>query len=258
MFSIARFSEQFMILFRQNKNRHGLIFAIFIIFQLIGYANYFASNGGRDLENFYKFATFLTFIMSIMACQDVFNKLRNTASGIQYFMTPATILEKYLAAWLYSSLFAFVTTQLTYFVVHFIGINVGNAITGMSSELGFPVWQDILKVFLSVMFVHSVFFFGSLLFRKNPIIKTMGSYIAIMFLFTVTFAWYAKHYLLSTQLIDSNNMNINFNGSLGSSINGMPFQHFLEMIGLNIKWILSVIALLLWSGSYILLTKKQI
>jgi len=48
------------------------------------------------------------------------------------------------------------------------------------------------------------------------------------------------------------------NGSLGSSINGMPLQHFLEQIGMNIKWVLCGIALLLWSGSYILLHKKQI
>jgi hypothetical protein len=258
MFNIARFSEQFMILFRQNKNRHGMILGIFILFQLFGYVKYFTGDGSKDLDDFYKFATAFSFILCVMSCQDVFNKLRNTPSGIQYLMTPATILEKYSAAWLYSSMFAFIATQLTYFVVHFLCINVGNLITGMGSELGFPAWQDVQKIFLTVMFVHSIFFFGSILFRKNPIIKTIGSYIGIMFLLTLIFAWYAKHFLVNTQILHSKSLNINLNGSLGSSINGMPLQHFLEQIGMNIKWVLCGIALLLWSGSYILLHKKQI
>jgi hypothetical protein len=258
MFNIARFTEQFMILFRQNKNRHGLILGIYIIFQLFGYINFFAGNGNKDVESFYKFTTILTFILTVLSCQDVFNKLRNTPSGIQYLMTPATIVEKYSAAWLYSSLFIFATVQLTYFIVHFIGIGIGNTITGMGAGFNFPNWEDVRTVFLSVMFIHSIFFFGSLLFRKNPIIKTIGAYVGISFVLTLTFVWYAKHFLIDTQLIQSDSFNINMNGSLGSSINGMPIQHFIEMIGLNIKWIMSGIALLLWGGSYMLLNKKQI
>lgn len=258
MFSIARFSEQFKILFRQNKNRHALVLFIFFAFQLFGFLNYYTGNNHKEIDDFYKTAVFLTIGLSVMACQDVFNKLRNTPSGIQYLMTPATIIEKFSAAWLYSSLFAFVVSHITFFIVQFVGVSLGNLITGLDSSFGIPDWYDISKVFLTVMFTHSIFFFGSLLFRKNPIIKTIASYIGIVFLFTLTFAWYAKHYLVNTQLFGSNSLNINMNGSLGSSINGMPIQHFLEIIGLNIKWILSGIALLLWGGSYVLLNKKQI
>jgi len=258
MFSIARFSEQFMILFRQNKNRHILILSIFLGIQLFGFLNFFSGNSNKHIEDFYNIAVIFTFILSVMACQDVFNKLRNTPSGIQYLMTPATILEKYSAAWIYSSLFIFLTAQATYFVVQFAGVSLGNVITGMNSGFGFPEWMNIWNIFLTVLFIHSVFFLGSLLFRKNPIIKTLVSYTGIVLLITLAFAWYAKHFLIDTQLLGSDSFNINMNGSLGSSINGMPIQHFLEMIGLNIKWILGGIAFLLWGGSYVLLNKKQI
>lgn len=258
MFSIARFSEQFMILFRQNKNRHGLILAIFIGIQLFGYVNYFMEPYSRDLESFSKTAIFLTVILSVMACQDVFNKLRSTASGIQYLMTPATITEKYLAAWLYSSLFVFLVAQLTYLAIQFLGISLGNIITGINSGFGIPEWIDIWRIFLSVMFTHAVFFFGSILFRKNPIIKTMASYIGIVFVLTLIFAWFAKHYLINSPWTGGDNMSINMNGSLGSTINGVPLQYYLEFIGVNIKWILGGIAILLWGGAYLLLNKKQI
>lgn len=247
-----------MILLRQNKNRHGWMLAIFVILQLFGFANHFYGDGNRSVEDFYNFGTILTFIACVMASQDVFNKLRNTASGIQYLMTPATILEKYAAAWTYSALFAFATTQATYFVVQVLGISLGNLLTGDGSAFGFPSLEQVQTVFLTVLYVHSIFFFGSILFRKNPIIKTIGSYLGILFLVTLIFAWYAKHFLFNAQLLESNSLNINMNGSLGSSINGMPVQHFLEMIGLNIKWILGGITVLLWSGSYLLLNKKQI
>lgn len=258
MFNIARFSEQFMILFRQNKGRHGLILSIFIGIQLFGFINFFTRSSYSDISDLYNTGIFLTIILSILACQDVFNKLRNTPSGIQYLMTPATILEKYSAAWLYSSLFVFIAAQLTYVGVQFVGVSLGNLITGMGTGYGFPEWKNVWDIFLTMMFLHSTFFFGSLLFRKNPIIKTLVSYIGINLLITLVFAWYAKAFLMDTQLLKSNSLNINMNGSLGSSINGMPIQHFIEMIGLNIKWILSGIALLFWGGSYLLLYKKQI
>lgn len=258
MFNIARFSEQFNILFRQNKNRHGLILGVFVGIQLFGYVNYFMEPNSQDLGGFFKTAIFLTIILSVMACQDVFNKLRNTPSGIQYLMTPATIIEKYLAAWLYSSLFVFLASQLTYVVVQLLGINLGNIITGINSGFGFPEWIDVWRVFLNVMFTHAVFFFGSILFRKNPIIKTMASYIGIVFVLTLIFAWFAKHYLIDSQWTGGDNLSINMNGSLGSTINGVPLQYYFEFIGVNIKWILGGIALLLWGGSYVLLNKKQI
>jgi len=258
MFSIARFSEQFMILFRQNKSRHGLILGIFVGIQLFGFANYFSGTGNKDIASFYQFATFLTIILGVMACQDVFNKLRSTPSGIQYLMTPATITEKYSAAWLYSSIFAFLVAQTTFFLVQFLGVTVGNAITGLNSEFGFPEWKGIWDVFLTVMFTHAVFFFGSLLFRKNPIIKTLGSYIGIVLLLSLSFAWFAKTYLINTAWNGTDQLSINMDGSLGSSINGVPLSRYLEFIGMNIKWILGGIALLLWSGSYALLYKKQI
>ena len=258
MFNIARFSEQFMILFRQNKIRHGLILVIFIGIQLFSFLNNFTGNN-RDPESYYNMGVIITFILCIIACQDVFNKLRNTPSGIQYLMTPATILEKYSAAWLYSSLFIVIAAQLTYLGVQFIGISLGNLITGMNETFGFPEWKKVLSIFQAALFVHAIFFFGSLLFRKNPIVKTIGSYLAIVFFITIAFAWYAKHYLVYSTLLNSNSLiNINMGGSFGSSINGMPIHHFLEINGINIKWILASIALLLWGGSYLLLNKKQI
>lgn len=258
MFSITRFSEQFMILFRQNKNRHGLILAIFVGIQLFGLVNHFSGSGNHDTEGFYKTAIFFNIILCVMACQDVFNKLRSTPSGIQYLMTPATITEKYSAAWLYSSLFVFAVAQLTYVVLQIIGVSAGNLLTGLDSSYGLPNWKNVWDVFQTVMFAHGVFFFGSLLFRKNPIIKTLGAYIGIVFILTLCFAWFAKNYLFETQVLGSDNLHVNMDVSLGSSINGIPIQHFIELIGLNIKWILGSIVVLLWGGSYWLLYKKQI
>lgn len=256
MFTIKRFSEQFLLLFRQNKNRHLLILGIFVVYQLFGFVNYFTNPNHSDVESFYKTAIFFSIILCIVACQDVFNYLRSTPSGIQYLMLPATIVEKYAAAWLYSSLFSFLVVQGTFYVVQFVSIGLGNLLTGMDSAYGMPYGFNLWDVFQAFMLTHSVFFFGSILFRKNPIIKTLVSYMGIAFVATLAFAWYAKHFLFNTELLQTSTFSITVGDSFGGNLNGL--QEFFTMLGMNIEWILGVIAVLLWSGSYLLLNKKQI
>lgn len=258
MFNIARFSEQFNILFRQNKNRHGMILGIFIAFQLFSYISFFFIDPQPEVDGFFKTAYFLIIILCIVASQDVFNKLRNTPSGIQYLMTPATITEKYAAAWLYSSLFVFITSMLTFWVVQLFGISVGSLITGIETDYGMPTWKKVLEVFYTMMFTHSIFFFGSLLFRKNPIIKTAAAYMGIVFLLTLVTIWFAKEFFNQLVILGPENVNISINGAMTSSINGINPNTFLSYIGMNIEWILGGITLLLWGGSYLLLNKKQI
>ena len=257
MFNIARFSEQFMILFRQNKNRHGLILGIFVAFQLFSFINFFFNDPQPDVHGFFKTAYFMTIVLCVVACQDVFNKLRHTPSGIQYLMIPATITEKYAAAWLYSSLFVFVSSMLTFWVMQIFGITVGNLITGMGVDYGMPGWEKVLDVFSTMMFTHSVFFFGSLLFRKNPIVKTAAIYMGTLFILAMIMAWMAKEYFTQMVVYGGNSTHINVD-AMGSTINGVDLNTFFSYIGMNIKWFLGGIMLLLWGGSYLLLNKKQI
>lgn len=258
MFNIKRFTEQFTILVRQNKNRHLLLLAVFVGIQLFGYVNYFTGNSHMEAGGFYTTANIFSAIIGIVACQDVFNRLRSTPSGIQYLMLPATITEKYAAAWLYSSLFALAMVQGTYFVVQTIGIGSGNLITGLGSSYGYPDAVDMLTVLQTALFTHAIFFFGSILFRKNPIIKTLGSYIGISFVVTLLFAWYAKLFLFGTHWTNDSNMVLGPNGVFEGSINGMPLQQLFEFIGVNVKWFMGALSLLLWSGAYLLLKNKQI
>lgn len=258
MFTIKRFSEQFMLLFHQNKNRHLLILGIFVGIQFFGFIKYFTGVFHQDIAAFYNTSTVFSVILCILACQDVFNKLRSTSSGIQYLMLPATTVEKYTAAWLYSLVFTFLAVQATFVVTQIVGIGIGNMLTGMDSSFGFPEWKTIQDVLQTVIYAHALFFFGSILFRKNPIVKTIGSYIGIVFVVTLCFAWYAKHYLFGVNWANDDRFILHMDGSLGSSINGTPIMQFMEFIGLNIKWIMATITLLLWSGAYILLHKKQI
>jgi hypothetical protein len=247
-----------MILIRQNKFRHLLILGVFVGIQLFGYVIYFTHITVGEPESFYKTAVIFSVILSIMACQDVFNKLRSTPSGIQYLMLPATITEKYAAAWLYSSLFTLLVVHATYFLVQFIGIGTGNLLTGMGLGFGFPGWTDVFNTVKTVLYTHSLFFFGSILFRKNPFLKTLGSYMGIVFVLTLLTAWIAKMVLFNPNSVNEGTFTLSSDTLFESSINGVPVKQIIEFIGVNITWFLGAVSVLLWGGAYLLLNKKQI
>jgi len=258
MFSIARFLEQFRILVRQNLNRHGLVLGIFVLLQMFVQVLYFNGFGGMNEHSFYKIAMFLNIILCVLACQDVFNRLRNTPSGIQYLMTPASITEKYAASWVYSALFVFVGVQCTFVVFQLIGISIGNLITGMGSGYGLPEWMDIWGIFKSVLLIHSIFFLGSLVFKKNPIIKTIATYMGINFLFSILFMIIAGLYIHSFKSNGPEDFQMMFGNHFGNFGDNTPFNHFIEFIIKYIEWILGCLAVIFWAVSYRILIKKQI
>lgn len=258
MFSIARFSEQFRILVRQNLNRHGLVLGIFVLLQMFVQVLYFNGFGGMDEKSFYKIAMFLSIILCVLACQDVFNRLRNTPSGIQYLMTPASMTEKYAASWVYSALFIFLVVQSAFVVFQLIGMSIGNLITGMGSGYGIPEWIDIWDIFKAVLLTHSIFFLGSLVFKKNPIIKTIATYMGINFLFSLIFMIIAGIYFHNFKSNGPENFQIIFNNHFGNIGDGTPFTDFLEFIVKNIEWFLGCLTVIFWAVSYRILIKKQI
>lgn len=256
MFSIPRFSEQFRILVRQNLNRHILVLGIFVLLQLFLQVIDFIGFDIRD-QTFYKITTVLSVVICVLACQDVFNRLRNTPSGIQYLMTPASMTEKYAAAWVYSALFVFLATQISFVAIQLFGVSIGNLITGKDSGYGMPEWIDIWDIFKSVLFIHSFFFLGSLVFKKHPIIKSIATYMGLNFIFGIIIAIFAITYFHNLKSNSSEDLQNLFKNHF-ENLDDTPFIHFLEFIVNYIEWFLGVLTVIFWAVSYRILIKKQI
>lgn len=241
MFSFKRFFKQFKIDILQNAHRHGLYLLIICLLFIYNryhvyhylYSGSFESERMMRPEDFVKIIMIILGVIDMFISIDMFRNLSKTNSGINYLMMPATTLEKYLAAWAYSTLFTFVIYIIAYFVIDRTSMFIGNLITGHS-------YQDIetsiitrfhMLFFKYMIFFQSFFFLGAVLFRKNSFIKTT----ATLFFFTILIS------IISNYIIKISNINVSS-------------EYFVKII----KTIFYIIPFICWSAGYLKLKNTQI
>lgn len=262
MFSFKRFSEQFKINILQNAHRHGLfllIVSLFLIIKYYHYFNHFNYGGFEGFEgrNMLSSALFVTSIMSIIVSIDIFKKLSITNYGIHYLMIPASTLEKYLAAWLYSTLFTFVIYITLYYIIHLLSMFVGNLITGLNLPYQHFSLSQLWEYFTKMMFIQSFYFLGAILFKKNSFVKTtaciFGCVIILIIIgsYVITF----NHALdLSLFNINSTSTDNNVTNNTINGLNPEVIEHYKDMIEI----ILYIIPFICWSAAYIKLKRAEI
>jgi len=181
MFSIKRFFEQFKIIWMQNSQRIFLNMGILAL--LIIFFNFMIFNQYIDKFNFFGFGGVIIAFMTFISSANVFSSLQQTSSGIHYFMTPATITEKYAAVWFYSSFFTIFVYSITIILIYIFSISVGNLFTDFHLSLNLPNSEMLWQGLLGILFYQSFFFLGATVFKKNPFFKTL--FCIILFLMVV-------------------------------------------------------------------------
>jgi hypothetical protein len=259
MFSFKRFYEQFKILVYQNFNRHGVFLLIYVLYLVFVHFKYFNTSGNSADYPFESFG-FIISLAGIFFSIDVFGKLRtSTGSGITYMMTPATIFEKFFSALIYSTIVVFIVFFITYLFVNFVAITTGNIIQTTHLPYYFPDLHKIWSVLSDMLFFQSLYFLGSVFFRKNPFGKTTAVIAGFIVIVSLISAFILKHSIQGSNEFFHNNFTFNFNGSMDDyTINGVPMDIFFE----NVKNVIIVCAYILpvacWTASYFRLKKLEI
>jgi hypothetical protein len=256
MFSFKRFFRQFKINILQNAYRHGLFLLVICLFLIINHYHYFYF-GGFERRDMLNSAGFVIIIMSILISIDMFKNLARTDSGINYLMMPATTIEKYLAAWVYSTLFTFVIIITTYFVIHVTSMFIGNLITGLHLPYQYFEPSRLWNFFIKMMFFQSFYFLGALLFKKNSFIKTTAALFFLMILISITGSFIIKNYFELSNSNIGDSLNLNFNGD-NSEIMSPNIPASIEYVGEIVKTILYIIPFICWSAAYLKLKNTQI
>lgn len=259
MFSLKRFSEQFKILVYQNYTRHGLFLLIYVLYLIFIHFKYF-NTLGHSAENPFESFGFIVSLAAIFFSIDVFGKLRtSTGSGITYMMIPATIFEKFFAAWFYTTVVTFLSFFSIYLIVHTLSILTGNMINIADLPYHFPDIEKIWDVLSDMLFFQSLYFLGSVIFRKNPFGKTTAIIVGLIVLMSIISGLILKYSVEGSENFFKNNFTFNFNGSMNDyTINGIPMEVFIE----NVKNILIICAYILpvacWTAAYFRLKKLEI
>ena len=128
-----------------------------------------------------------------------FSEIRQKERGIYYFMIPASLEEKYLVKLISTLVLYFIYALLICFVANRISIVLANLINDSGNFQYFdPFHRDLFDKFKVYLFLHAVFFSGSLVFKKNNFLKTAFVLIATFFILTFSIGLYLKNTAIKT------------------------------------------------------------
>ena len=257
MFSFKRFSEQFKIILMQNAQRQGLYLIVMSL--VLIYCHFLMFNrGGGNLPLDFPAWGFIISIMTIINSTNVFSALLRTDSGIHYYMSPASIGEKYAASWLYSSLFTITIYAAVIGLVHLASMSLGNAITGLDLPYHFLKVSEMRDGFLSLMFFQSLFFLGAVAFKKNPFGKTLLTIILSSFIIGLLSSVIIGNYMYGSEWMSSaNNINFSWNGSL-DTINEANIPDSMRNFWYALKIIIGAIPFICWIAAYFRLKTREV
>ncbi|HKG05218.1 MAG TPA: hypothetical protein VKB19_02100 [Pedobacter sp.] len=152
---------------------------------IIGGFIFYVSNGGVGPKFQFAIFVFPYLLSGLIFTSMVFADYGDRKRSVSVMTLPASNLEKYLVAWLYS----FVIFQLM-FLIAFYAIDYSLLVFYQDQNKGkiellnfFSFGYGFWRIFFAYAFLHSISFFGAVFFNKNHFIKTMLAVFAIGFLF---------------------------------------------------------------------------
>ena len=246
MFSFNRFYEQLKIVLFHGTRIHSTMLLIFLLYFLLSHFSLFNHMTLSDKDPFASFE-FLTVLAAVLSSIEVFARLRFVHSGMNYLMVPATSLEKYLAAFLYTTVGTFLVYTLSFGIIHGMVIGWHNVTSLDYISYNFPSVVELWDVFKTLLFVQSLYFLGALVFKKSPLALTTLVIISCVLTFSFIMSWSFFHQIG----VDGNMLNSDHSVSLQASHSLLMFKNIF-IIG---SWILPFVC---WILAYFRLKSTQI
>jgi len=171
-------------------------------------------------------------------------------------MTPATITEKYAAAWFYSSFFTIFVYSTTVIFIYIVSVTVGNLFTDFDLSLNLPNTEMLWQGLLSILFYQSFFFLGATIFKKNPFLKTLLCIILFFMVLGGIASVMITMFMGGVEAMNSHHWNIDINGLNDLQYLNLPID--LETIKNIAKMTLISIPVICWVAAYFRLKTRQI
>jgi hypothetical protein len=255
MLSLKRLYNQFKILYYQYASRHLTLLLILLACFLVSHFNLF---DGIKLSNTNpaELLSFFTIVAVITHSLDVFSKLRGNKSGIYYLMTPATIAEKYTVSFIYSTIVTILVYLVAFNLVHLLIISIHNLFnTYYDAPYHFTSQTDLLKMLRLILFLQPLYFLGSVLFHKNPFLKTSAITVGFFIVLSIVIGMIISHYTAA----DNTYVSLRMNHPAGFDImDGLKQFKELKTLYHTLQTAFWVIPFICWIASYFRLKTIQV
>jgi hypothetical protein len=247
--------RRFGLLFRKHTVEHyksyliSLIVLVGIMTLVMGYITYSLGKLETGLQDLF-FMLFLVVAGSIFTSM-VFSDLGDKKKAIPFLTLPASTLEKYSVAWVYS----FLIFLLVYIPAFYLVASALNSIAQEQTSLLklYGPNDNLDKVIFLYAFLHAASLVGAVYFRKAHFIKT------VFILFFGFFATLVLNRLVLQALTGIDNLwAIPLSGA-NFSENNQLYTLGVTDAEFSFTWIISIgFLLIVWAASYFKLKEKQV
>ncbi|MBS4013919.1 MAG: hypothetical protein KGZ97_09230 [Bacteroidetes bacterium] len=145
------------------------------------------SFGSFNLETFVRFGYFIMFVGGYIFTSRIFNELQSPAKSHFYLSLPARPEEKLISAWLISSVFFLIVSYVLISLISLLISGVLLLFFDGTLKVFNPLSIDALYIAAVFIITNSVFFLGSIYFKKNNFLKTILTvFVTFVTIFTFT------------------------------------------------------------------------
>lgn len=186
----------------ENKKKYGLSFLAFTGLLVFWFVFVLLMDRNHHLDHTIQHGTYFIslFVIGAFFASQYFSDLGSEPKGINFLLTPASILEKLVCGLFYTVLLFFVFFTLSFYIVDVAMVALSNALKSPMEGYGKQP-SEVINVFFAKMnsatslnisyyllllyfAVQSFFLLGSVYYSKYPFIKTA---IALFLLFLAAF-----------------------------------------------------------------------
>jgi len=154
---------------------------------IIGGFIFYVSNG--DVPPKFQFAIFTVpyLFCGLIFTSVVFADYGDRKRSIPLLTLPASNLEKYLVAWIFSFVIFQMVFLIAFYTIDYSLLTVYKGYNKGQIELlnFFAPGYDFWRIFFAYAFLHSISFFGAIFFNKNHFVKTVLALFVVGLVFTL-------------------------------------------------------------------------
>lgn len=117
-----------------------------------------------------------------------FQEIHDSRAGIYELTSPGSILEKYVARILLTSVGWTLAVTVAYMLMTLVGAGLSTLVIGHSHGIFVPNSRAIWEIIGAYLVSQSIFVFGSIFFKKSAFLKTILMAVAFAIVFAIFFA----------------------------------------------------------------------
>ena len=253
-FNAKRFGRLFIKHSTEQYKSYGMSLVAMIGVMLLGGSFLVYMTGARMDKNDQEIMFMMILLLAgTMFTSTIFADLGDKKKAIPWLLLPASHFEKFLVAWIYSFIVFLIIYTLSFYLVALFVLSI-KPMEGGSAEMFDLSHINALEIYLMYAFLHSVAIYGAIYFEKLHFIKTaFAFFISLGILILMNKMLLVK--MLGREVETAppfGNFRFNENGQL-YNVMLSDRQH-----DININYLVTVLAVILWVAAYFRLKEKQV